>query len=121
MSEGKIPTKYVAYKADGKVYDGTAEMAEQPTYNEINALVRPLISTMLTTHDYIEHVTVLHEGERRDMFVDEQGEAKNLPRNEAATTVYRNNWLTAHPKADPESIPYVYGDAVLFTSRQIWF
>ena len=115
------PTQYTAYKADGKVYDGTAEMSEQPTYDEINALVRPLIGTLLTTHDHIEHVAVRHEDERRDMFVDEEGQKKNLPRNEAATTIYRHNWMTAYPDTDPESLPFIYGDAVLFPHRRIWF
>ncbi len=115
-----MKTTYVVFYPDGTETAGECEMKEQPTYDEINAVVRPLIRTLLTKSDYFEHVTVLHEGERRDMFVDDEGQAKNLDRNEKATTVYRHNWLTAHPETEPETVPYIYGDAVLF-GRRIWY
>jgi hypothetical protein len=54
------------------------------------------------------------------MFVDEMGLPKNLPRNEKATEIYRNNWLTQHPGADPDSLPHIAGTAVIF-SRRVWF
>lgn len=66
-----------------------------------------------------EHVAVLHEGKRADMFVDEES-AGRLPRNDAATAIYRNNWLTQHPSDDPESLPAIYGPAIL-TSERVWF
>ena len=87
----------------------------EPGYQALKAIVEPLIDGAP-----LEHVTVLHDGERRDMFVDECGSLNGLPRNEAATAIYRNNWLTQNPKADPESLPAIYGPAVLF-SRRVWF
>ena len=115
-----MKTGYSIYLTNGTRVDATCELAETPGYDAINAVVRPLISTLLTTHDYIEHVAVLVDGERRDMFVDEDGQNKRLPRNEAATTHYRRSWMTTYPKHDPETLPYIYGDAVLF-KRRIWF
>lgn len=80
--------------------------------------LRPLLVELLEGGDP-EHVSVLHHGQRADMFVDGDG-AGVLPRNEVATTVYRNNWLTQHPGTAPETLPAVYGLAVL-TSRRVWF
>lgn len=55
-----------------------------------------------------------------DMFVDEDGFTKNLPRNEKATAIYRNNWLTHHPNTDPESMACIAGPAVVFSDR-VWY
>ncbi len=115
-----MKTTYVIFYPDGSSTEGSCDLEEQPGYDAINAVVRPLIRTLLTKSDHMEHVTVLHEGERRDMFVDDEGQRKDLDRNEAATSIYRNNWMTHYPKTDPETIPYIYGDAVLF-GRRIWF
>jgi hypothetical protein len=87
---------------------------QEPSYKTIAALIEPLIDGA-----DLEHVTVLHDGERHDMFVDEQG-AQNwkagypLPVNDRATEIYRCNWLTQHPEVDPASLPSVHGTAVLF-------
>lgn len=116
-----MKTKYIAIRTDGSTTEGECELDEEPKYDAINAVVRPLIATLVTKRDDIEHVTVLHEGERRDLFVDDAGERKNLPRNEEATTIYRHNWITQHPKVDPETMPYIYGDAVFFPHRRIWW
>lgn len=50
-------------------------------YDQINALVRPLVG------GEIEHVAVLYNNKRQDMFVDENGQYKDLPRNEIATAM----------------------------------
>lgn len=91
------------------------ELAAEPGYRTLDAILRPL----LDGHD-LEHVTVLHSGQRADMFVDEMSAVKGLPRNEAATAIYRNNWLTQHPGEDPERLPAIYGPAILF-NRRVWF
>jgi hypothetical protein len=54
------------------------------------------------------------------MFVDEDGHGRERPRNEAATTIYRANWLRQHPGVDPETLPWIAGPAVLF-DRRVWF
>ena len=55
-----------------------------------------------------------------DMFVDEDGFTKNLPRNEKATAIYRNNWLTQYPNTDPEMMAFIVGPAVVFSDR-VWY
>ena len=67
----------------------------------------------------MEHVAVLYQDRPADMFVDEIGAIKSLPRNEAATAIYRANWLKQHPRTDPESLDAIYGPAVLF-HRIVW-
>lgn len=77
-----------------------------------------ILRGLLDGADY-EHVAVLHDGKRADMFVDEESACKGLPRNEAATSVYRCNTLTQRPETDPETLPAIYGPAVLFDVR-VW-
>lgn len=88
----------------------------QPSSVQLHEIVDPLIGTR-----DMERVNVFWEGAYTDMFVDGASFHKGLPRNEQATRIYRNNWLThKDPKADPESLPAIYGPAVLF-SRKVWF
>jgi len=67
-----------------------------------------------------EHVTVLHNGKRADMFVDECGAINRLPMNIEATDIYRAASMRANPDQDPDSLPAIYGVAVLFDER-VWF
>lgn len=83
-------------------------------YDALRALLTPLLDG-----GNLERVNVLHGGIYTDMFVDEIGLLKQLPRNEPATAIYRNNWLTQHPGTDPEVLPAIYGAAVLFEAR-VW-
>jgi hypothetical protein len=68
----------------------------------------------------LEHVSVLHQGKAKDMFVDEDFVAKDLPRNEEATKIYRNNSMKRNPGQDPEGLPPIQGPAILFHER-VWF
>jgi hypothetical protein len=74
-----------------------------------------------TFDEPVEHVAVLYEGERRDMFV---GETSNINerhiRNVRATEIYRNNMMTQRPAMDPEELPPICGPAVLFPDEIIW-
>ena len=70
----------------------------------------------------LEHVTVLHDGKRADMFVDEMGHVRMdgpKPRNDVATGLYRANWMAQHRGQDPEDLPFIAGNAVLF-DRIVW-
>jgi hypothetical protein len=111
---GKILTTYHVYWPNGNCERGQVYWRRDPSYFEI----RDLVKSYLDGGD-LEHVAVLVEGHRRDMFVDEEGIRKKLPRNETATRIYRNNWLTQHPSVDRESLPCIVGPAVLF-DRIIW-
>jgi hypothetical protein len=91
-----------------------------PGYDQLRQLIEPLLDG-----EPLEHVGVLWEGKRRDMFVSELGhvtlEARGpLPRNEEATAIYRANWLRGHPETDPESLAFIAGTAILFDER-VWF
>ena len=72
-----------------------------------------------------EHVTVLADFaggldfKRADMFVDEMGHPKNLPRNGNATAIYRRNALLHQGVKDPETLDWIAGPAVLF-ERIVW-
>jgi hypothetical protein len=90
------------------------DLPEQPGYHELRNLLTPLLDG-----GDLEHVSVLHGTQRADMFVDDEGVRKQLPRNDTATRIYRNNWLTEHPGTDPESLPAIHGPAILF-SRIVW-
>lgn len=107
------PTAYTLYRPDGSEEAGIAELDANPGYFALVEVMRPLLDGR-----NLERVRVLVDGQYRDLFVAERGEG--LPRNEKATALYRANYLTAFPKTDPESLPAVYGPAVLF-SRPVWF
>lgn len=68
-----------------------------------------------------EHVAVLYEGHRRDMFVGETSSINGRRiRNIRATAIYRANVLTRAPGTDPESLPSISGPAVLFPDTIVW-
>ena len=88
---------------------------EQPGYRFLREKLAPLLDG-----GEIERVNVFWEGRYMDMFVDETGSLQGLARNEAATALYRNNWLThVDPEASPETLPAIYGVAV-FCDRRVW-
>jgi hypothetical protein len=82
---------------------------------DLHALLDPLVG------GYFEHVRVFSDFEGGtkyrylDMFVHETGVLDGLPRNEAATVIYRRNALLHEPGVyDAESLPFIAGPAVLF-------
>lgn len=92
----------------------------EPGYDRIAKLIEPLLGEK----EPLEHVTVLYEGRRADMFVSEYGHMtlthrEPLPINDRATEIYRAAWLSRHPKDDPATLPSIAGVAVLFT-RIVW-
>lgn len=112
-----MPTfEYCVIPIDGSAMKtGGVEWPTEPGFDAINKLVQPLIGG-----GHIEHVSVLHDGKRRDMFVDEEGRLKGLPRNERATAIYRTAWLSHNPGRDADDLPHIAGPAVLFT-RRVWY
>jgi hypothetical protein len=114
-----MKTVYHVMKTDGTKQTDEIDWPAEPDYPHIKNLIEPLIGGAP-----LEHVTVLHGGKRADMFVSELGSLKltarpPLPRNEAATAIYRNNWMTRHPGTDPETLPPIHGTAILF-DRIVW-
>lgn len=108
-------TTMTIMRPDGETEAREIDLLDDPGYHRLKDLLHPLLDGGV-----LEHVTVLHDGKRTDMFVDDCGLLKSLPRNEAATAIYRNNWLTQHPDEEPESLPAIHGPAILF-SRRVWF
>lgn len=95
-------------------------LPDKPSLKELHAFLDPyFVREGETKARYFEHVSVLFNGERADMFVDETGVNDGLPRNEAATAIYRAAWLRSHPDVDPESLPHIAGIAVI-PWRRLW-
>ena len=98
------------------------ELPEQPSYQELREVVRIVLGSQDMD---IEHVTVLADFagglafKRADMFVDEMGHPKGLPRNENATVIYRRNALLNQGVRDPETLDWIAGPAALF-QRIVW-
>lgn len=80
--------------------------------------VRTIVASVIGADNYAERVTVFWEDAYREMYVDEMGVLKGLPLNVRATEIYRNNVLVHEPgQHDPEDMPWIAGDAVLFDRR----
>lgn len=111
-----IPTvKYFILRADGRIEPGECPLPRD--FAERHVVIDGVVRSVIGADNFPEHVTVFHAGRYVSMFVDETGQLKNLPHNEFATTIYRNNLLTHEPGVhDPEDMPDIAGDAVLFAT-----
>jgi hypothetical protein len=115
-----VKTQYTVIPVQGPATEHEVDWPAEPGYRVIKGVVEPLLGE----GEPLEHVSVLWAGKRADMFVSEYGHMQlttraPLPRNEAATAIYRANWLRQHPDCDPETLPWIAGTAVLF-HRIIW-
>jgi hypothetical protein len=112
----KIPTKYRVFEETSGFADHEILMAKKPAYEDLRRLIEPHLGGAS-----LMHVRVLCPvlGDWTDMFVDDMGALKRLPRNDAATTIYRNGFLSRNPNDDPEKLPYIAGPAVVFM-RRVW-
>ncbi|MCJ2086935.1 hypothetical protein MKK88_13185 [Methylobacterium sp. E-005] len=108
-----MKTGLIILRADGSREDRDVDMAGDPGLAELRDVLEPILAGRP------EHVTVLHRSRRADMFVDEAFGPKGLPRNEAATSIYRAAWLRDHPADNPETLPWIAGPAVIF-DRIVW-
>jgi hypothetical protein len=86
-------------------------MEKKPAHDELRSLVEPHLGGAR-----LMHIQVLCPllGAWTDMFIDDMGALKRLPRNDAATKIYRNGFLSKRPDDDPEKLPYIAGPAVVF-------
>lgn len=88
---------------------------DRKAYKLLKGAVRPHFD------EDFEHVSVLFNGHRRDMFVGETSTINGRHiRNIRATEIYRANALSQDPRLDPESLPAISGPAVLFPDRIVW-
>jgi hypothetical protein len=116
MAGEKILTKYRVIPETGTFADHEILMAKKPVYEDLRRLIEPHLSGAR-----LMHVRVLCPTLRdwADMFIDDMGALKRLPRNDAATMIYRNGHLSKNPNDDPEKLPYIAGPAVVFL-RPVW-
>lgn len=112
-----IPTKYrFIYAVEDKPDEEfEVQWPKDPGYD----LIMTVVEQIFPRHTS-EHVSVLYNNQPCDMFVDETGHWKKLPRNNKATDIYRANWLKQHPTAHPETLSHIVGDVILF-ERRIWY
>jgi hypothetical protein len=96
----------------------TFDLPAEPTFEELSNELRHFVD--MGTGEVVEHVTVLYEGKRRDMFVGEYSAQADRAANDAATEVY---WAAGKARGDMPDAgwPKIYGVAVLFPERQVWF
>ncbi len=102
---------------NGVVLRKWVDLPTEPTYAELKLLIEPLLGG---DGVWMEHVAVRVGDAQSDMFVDDNGVWKELPRNDAATDIYRAATLARHPDMDPENLDFIVGPAVLF-DRPVWF
>jgi hypothetical protein len=112
----RILTKYRVFTEAGTFSDHEILMEKKPTHHDVRRLVEPHLGGAR-----LMHVPVLCPKTRRwtDMFIDGMGALKQLPRNDAATSIYRHGFLLRCPNKDPEKLPYIAGPAVVFL-RSVW-
>jgi hypothetical protein len=112
----RFPTKYRVFTEAGTVTDHEILMEKKPVYEDLRRVVEPHLNGAR-----LMHVKVLcpELGQWTDMFIDDMGALKALPRNDAATKLYRTGFLAKNPNDDPEKLPYIAGPAVVF-ARLVW-
>jgi hypothetical protein len=123
--EKNVATRWVVIPAsDAPLQTFTAELPDSPSLKALHEIIDPLLNG-----GDLEHVNVLAafdpgaEVQHLDMFVDEIGIVKGLPRNDRATVIYRQATMlgrTGIPApVDPETLDFIAGTAVLF-DRRVW-
>lgn len=115
-----MQTQYQIIGTDSIARLCEVDWPREPSFEQMKALIEPLIQTPCYSTSYMEQVRVWHEGQYVSMFVDDMGALKKLPVNEAATLIYHANMLQEHPGADTSDWPKIHGPAVLF-SRNVWY
>jgi hypothetical protein len=116
VAKKKIPTRYRVFTETGGRVDHEILMEKKPVYQDLFALVEPHLGGASPMHI---RVLCPFLNAWTDMFIDDMGALKRLPRNEEATRIFRNGYLAKRPGDDPEKLPYIAGPAVVFL-RSLW-
>ncbi len=109
-----VSTTFTVLRVLGGPRKHTIDLPLNPGLDALRAVLNPLLDGK-----NFEHVSVLNEGRAADMFVDETGACDGQVRNDAATKIYRAAELRRNPKTNPESLPAIYGTAIL-VDRRVW-
>jgi hypothetical protein len=112
-----MQTGYTTLRTSGERETHSVDLPQDPGLSQLEALVLPIIGKK----NWMERVGLTHEGKPVDMFVDENGHLKDLPLNLTATLIYHAHIAGPnYPFTNPDALPYIAGDAVLF-HRRVWF
>lgn len=103
------------YHTDGREEVVETDLPPRPNLRQLREVMAPYFPNA-----YTERVNVLVDDVYTDMFVDEDGMTKGLPRNEKATAIFRHHWRHQHPQTRPEALAFIVGPAVVFSQR-IWY
>lgn len=125
MSEPAIPTRMRILRTDHPPIERTEPLPAEPSLDMLKRLITPLLDG-----GDLERVAVLndfdggHNWQPTDMFVDESGALKHLPKNPEATTIYRRATMLGRTGAPiprhPDQLPAIFGTAIVF-DRRVWF
>jgi hypothetical protein len=117
-----MKTKIVVMRPGEPQQESEVELGDPPSIDELHAVLDPLLGTRHFEHVrvYAGEVPRLGVSAYRDMFVDEEGAILGRARNEAATVLYRRNWLMHEGVGAAEDIAAIYGPAVYFPDRVVW-
>jgi len=113
---------YSVIYPDGHTIRGEANLPTTPGPGL--ALLKRVVLPYLGEGEPMEHVSVLYNGGRADMFVAEMGHMAlttrpPMPPNPVATSIYRAAWMAHHPGDNPSDLPEIAGPAVLF-DKIVW-
>lgn len=113
-AEALIPTTFTGLPILGRPMKATVDLPRAPGLGRLRLIVEPMLYG-----GTLEHVSVLHDGKPTDLFICEGSSFVGNVRNDKATEIYRASWLSHYPKAPPETLPAIYGPAVI-VDRQVW-
>jgi hypothetical protein len=119
-------TRYAILRTDGSRQEVEVDWPPRPSLMDIREVVLPILLEARgvgAPSAWLEHVAVLHGGQRASMFVDETGAVGGQPVNLAATRVYHAASIArGEPHADGiiADAPLIHGVAILF-NRNVWF
>jgi hypothetical protein len=102
----------------GPIEQGAVDWLSAPPTDAIRAVVLPILQADQPLARHMEHVAVLFNDQRADMFVDEDFNENGSEPNPRATEIYH-----AASKASGASLadaPIIRGTAILFSTR-VWF
>jgi hypothetical protein len=123
MKTRLVPTKLALMLPGEGGQEFQVDLPERPSITELHAVIDPLLNTAAWEHVvvYVGLEAWLGASQYRDMFVDETGQLKGLPRNEEATFLYRRNYLMHETDpGDAESLHFIAGPAAFFPERKVW-
>ena len=108
-----MKTNYTVFHPDGSELKGALDWPEFPSRELVSEFVETILPASALELMPLE---IHHDHMISDMFVKAD---YHQPRNESATTVYRQNYIVHNPGTNPESLPFIAGPAVLFY-RKVW-